>query len=334
MTMLSGLGTGQAARVQPTDTLSGPQWRSLLNRIDEKRCTPFIGSGGCDPDLVPPPWKIAQEWSSDAECQYRLGDTTNLPQVAQYRATNEMIPSEELHRKLKHAQLANSTNDNDVHRCLAALPFPLYVCTHYFNFMTEALRERKKDPRREFCRWHQDEAMKLALGPTLMEQEPEYKPSPANPLVFHLFGLLEQPASMVLTEDDYLDFLVKTAFDSTTHSSGQVDEPAIPLAVDRAMTNPSLLFLGYRLDDLEFRVLLRKLICSRQIRNSMHITVQMVAVDDSTDAEQVHQLQDFVNKYLKYISFGVSAYPGTLNDFTTELHQRWEDFDAKAPGDR
>lgn len=35
----------------------------------------------------------------------------------------------------------------------------------------------------------------------------KYVPSSANPLVFHLHGDMDHPLTMVLTEQDYLDFI-------------------------------------------------------------------------------------------------------------------------------
>jgi hypothetical protein len=284
--------------------------------------------------LVPPPWKIAENWATVDECRYPLNDTSNLPRVALYRATNGKTPYDDLYWEWISARLSESNDRNDVHRCLASVPFNLYVCTHYFNFMTEALQECQRDPRREFCRWRKEPAMVAAYGPSLFEVEPGYDPSAANPLVYHLYGLLETTESLVLTEDDYLDFLVQTSGDSTPHSSGECGKKLLPPIVDQAMTKPSLLFLGYQLNDLDFRVLLRKLVCGQQIRRGMHLSVQIVAVNDSTLPQEAQQLQIYVDKYLKNVNLGFSMYPGTLNDFAVELRRRWRDFDATTPGAR
>lgn len=333
--MLRELVTGGTAGDPDDDPLDEKQWKNLLRWINTRtptgnkcECTPFIGSGACDQNLVPPPWKIAQEWSSDAEYQFRFGDTTDLPRVAQYYAANELFPKDKLRDTFENVRLADFPNPDDVHRRLAALPFHSYICTHYFNFMTEALKEQKKKPQSKYYRGD------CVPNPAREQQEQEYEPSAATPLVYNLFGSLEEPASMVMTEDDYLDFLVKTASAPTTQRSGQEDEPVIPNVVDLAMKQRSLLFLGYRLNDLEFRVLLRMLMCNRgqQFRYGTHFTVQtvqIVADDNSTDSEQIQDLQDFVNKYFEYNRIKVNVYPGSLAQFVTKLHQRWENFDAK-----
>jgi hypothetical protein len=56
----------------------------------------------------------------------------------------------------------------------------------------------------------------------------------------------------VLTEDDYLDFLVNI--------SRQQD--LLPPRIQEVLTGASLLFIGYRLADWDFRVLFRGLVTS------------------------------------------------------------------------
>ncbi len=164
----------------------------------------------------------------------------------------------------------------------------------------------------------------------MLEVDPSFDPSAANPLVYHLYGCLEKSESLVLTEDDHLDFLLRTSAGAMAHTS-EHSKAILPPVVEAATAKPSLLFLGYQLNDLEFRVLLRKLVCSKQIATGMHLSVQMVAVNDSPEPEEVVQLQGYVDKYLARLNIGVSSYPGSLRDFAVELRQRWEDFDAKTP---
>ena len=331
MAIVDDLGSGGRPGVQPAGALAEEQWRQLLRRIKIGQCTPFIGPGACDPLMVPPPWKIAEEWSSDAECPYPLEDTSNMPRVAQYRTTNGKTPHEDLYWDWHCARLQDSKDEDDIHRCLASLPFSVYISTHYFDFLTDALRERRRDPRRDFCRWRDEPAARAAYGPSVFDEQSGYDPSPANPLVYHLYGCLEKTESVVLTEDDYLDFLVHTSGDAMAHTSERSGKTTIPPVVEAAMANKSLLFLGYQLNDLDFRVLLRKLVCSKRIADGMHLSVQMVAVSDSSDPEEVQQLQSYVDKYLARLKIGVCSYPGSLRAFAVELRQRWEDFDAKTP---
>ena len=81
--------------------------------------------------------------------------------------------------------------------------------------------------------------------PSIYNEEPDYRPSAERPLVYHLFGRLSVPKSVVLTEDDYFDFLIGV----TTNND------LIPAVVRRALADTALLFLGFNLDEWDFRVL-------------------------------------------------------------------------------
>ena len=97
---------------------------------------------------------------------------------------------------------------------------------------------------------------------------PGFVPTPASPVVFHLHGRLSVPESLVLTEDDYLDFLVTVSR----------DQKLLPHQIKRAMAGASLLFIGYRLADWNFRVLHRGLVMAGEPSlRRLSVTVQLRA---------------------------------------------------------
>jgi hypothetical protein len=116
--------------------------------------------------------------------------------------------------------------------------------------MVRALKWKLKDPRREICRWQDI----LQHVESIFEKEPGYKPTPANPLVFHLHGALDVSESLVLTEDDYLTFLANIA----------AKPDLLPEVVQQAFAATSFLFIGYRLGDWNFRVLFQTLRARQQ----------------------------------------------------------------------
>jgi hypothetical protein len=81
--------------------------------------------------------------------------------------------------------------------------------------------------------------------------DPHYSPTDKNPAVYHLFGLENYPGSLVLSEDDYMRFLVSVVADTDTQ------KPVVPHRLKQALASSHLLLLGYRLRDWEFRVLFR-----------------------------------------------------------------------------
>src|SRR5262249_53767839 len=93
-------------------------------------------------------------------------------------------------------------------------------------------------------------------------------PTEAAPLVYHLFGNFQDMDGVVLTEDDYFDFLIDMAS----------DRRQVPSGVLRALTRSSLLFLGFRLEEWDFRILVRcinALNGSDMLRGYAQVAVQL-----------------------------------------------------------
>ncbi len=144
----------------------------------------------------------------------------------------------------------------DPHRVLAELPILVYLTVDPSTLLEKALVKAGKEPQVEFCRWRSRAEWPAAV----YDAEPKYYPTEKRPLVFHLFGSLVKPESvfepgeyldsLVLTEDDYFDYLIGATSNNAL----------IPPVVRRMLTNSALLFLGFRLDEWDFRVLYRSII--------------------------------------------------------------------------
>lgn len=300
--------------------LSMPQdinWPLLLRRIKSGKCTPFLGPGVCS-GIVPPQADIAREWALKRD--YPFDDAHDLARVAQFMAIDlgdDDFPKEEWMTLFKKAALPDSGTYEEPHHVLAALPLPLYITTNHADFMFKALQGQKKDPRQEMCRWKET----IKNFPSIFEKEPGFEPTPANPVVFHLCGCggkddNEWLESLVLTEDDYLDFLVNLS----------MDPHLLPKRIQEAIGSTSLLFLGYRLMDWEFRVLLRIVsdYMKRDSSRRYHVSVQFVPEDGSSEVRKV-RAQEYLKRYFGKLN--ISVYWGTCRDFATELIDRWEIFE-------
>jgi hypothetical protein len=199
---------------------------------------------------------------------------------------------------------------DEPHRVLAALRLPVYVTANYDNLLADALTEAGRSPQVEFCRWNDD----LAQLPSIYDREPEYRPTPERPLIFHLFGHLKFPGSLLLTEDDYFDFLI----------GATRNQDLIPAAVRRALADKGLLFLGFQLDDWNFRVLFRSLIAQegrRRRRRYVHVAAQIDPEEGRIlDPERARKyLEDYFEQ-----SGDISIYWGPPDRFMQELNQHWQ----------
>lgn len=290
--------------------LDDKDWYSLLRRIQEGRCTPFLGAGVCA-GTMPLAGDIAREWS--AKYTYPLQDCDDLVRVSQFLAVDRdpAFPKEEMCRRFREMPPPDFSAADEPHSFLAGLPLPIYITTNYDGTMLEALRRRAKDARRGFCPWNRY----MRDEPSIFATGQEYDPTPANPLVFHLHGHIDYPESIVLTEDDYLDFVMNLS----------QDPDLLPHRIRRAFTGTSLLFLGYRIADWSFRVIFRSLVTylERSIAKS-HVSVQLVPYENHLRPGDVPRVQEYLNRY-----FGkqdIRIYWGTAREFADELRQRWEDF--------
>jgi len=193
---------------------------------------------------------------------------------------------------------------NDVHRVLASLNLPLYVTTNCDSFMVEALAANGKIPMREVCRWNE----KLDSSPSRFEGGTPYRPTSDAPLVYHLFGSDMDMASLVITEDDYLDFMIKIS-----------EKGRIPDYIRGVLASSSLLFLGYNLQDWEFLVLMRGLVATLDRRLTANdVAVQLENVSEA-DAATV---QDFLQKYFQHAR--INVFWGSIAQFIAELREHWE----------
>ncbi len=297
----------------PGSTLTEIDWKLLISRIKAKQCTPFIGAGASVPNL-PLGSQLARSWAE--EFKYPLEDSYDLAKVAQFLAVDgdPAFLKQQVEEKLKNKPAPDFREPDQPHRMLADLDLPLYLTTNYDDYMYDALASRGKMPQREICHW---KTGIKELAPTVFGGE--YTPSSAEPLVFHLHGFIEQAETLVLTEDDYLEFLV------TFSREGNGNDQFLPDIVRTNLATTSLLFVGYSLADWNFRVLLRSLLKAfDKSPKTKSIAVQFAppAVDKSENG--VKRAMDYLDKYFSSISNKVEVHVfwGDAHDFARQLRAR------------
>ena len=307
-------------------------WKVLIHTIKEKKCIPIIGPRAHG-RWLPTPAEVAREWSK--EHGYPFSDKEELASVAQYMVTRhqkavprqfllealsdrlEACLPEELRPKPRPSDLTAfvqavgwqnlvAGDPNEVHQVLASLNLPLYLTTNCDSFLVEALRAQGKDPQRETCRWNED-----LDGLDSLFDKSHYVPTEEAPLVYHLFGIDEQPKSLVLAEDDYLDFLVKTS----------VRRDRIPDEIRGAVADSLLLFVGYNLRDWQFRVIMRGLVATLDRAFPVnHVAVQL----EEKGAEDMTAVREFLQKHF-FRATQIDVYWGSTAQFMAELREHWEE---------
>jgi hypothetical protein len=297
------------------DKLNDADWSLLLGRIKEGKCTPFVGAGACYGTL-PLGSVVAADWAGKEGFPFE--DCHDLAKVAQFLSVkyDAIRPKDMFIDQYKNIGPPNFEDPFEPHRVLADLPLPIYITTNYDDFLFRALSRAEyapgqhKNPRRELCKWNQQIG---GVRPKARKRVPRLDGDVQNPIVFHLHGNMECRESMVLTEDDYLDFLIKIG----------KDDALLPPRIEEAFTSTSLLFVGYSLSDWNFRVLFRSVVSYLEISTRrVHISVQLAPLGKTASDDQKRNAEEYLNRYFSKLD--IRVYWGNATEFAKELSQHWE----------
>lgn len=283
-------------------------WEVLLRRIKDGTCTPILGAGVYSegPSLRT---EVAKKWAK--EYSYPLTDGSDLARVARFVSVEypdaEYAPTKYI-EELSKVPAPDFGDPDEPYTILAKLPLPVYITTNYDNFLEQALTKQHRDVKADLCRW-----MKSVDEPSpLMEG---FQPDVANPSVFHLYGYTQSQQSLVLTEDDYFQFLINVSN----------DPELIPKRIGKAITGTSLILLGYSLDDWDFRVLFHFL--AAKLRNSTsktHVAVQISPLSKDEPEDLKQRAQAFFDKYFESRSPDIRVTWDTTQEFMIKLRDKWE----------
>lgn len=168
---------------------------------------------------------------------------------------------------------------------LANLPFRVLLTTSPYTFLESALLKAGKTPCTSVIRWRKDLRDLIQW-----HDDPLCGEDPLRPLVCHLFGLDHYSSSLVLTEDDYLDFVVDVNL-----GRGDDKRDSVPAQVRQALSR-DLLVLGFSLNSWAFRAIYAGLIKSDDVpRETRGICVQL----PPSEAER-NYLHDYLQREARF----------------------------------
>lgn len=298
--------------------------RDIADQINDIGCTPVI-SNQLMLDMLFGKYNVARAWAQAVE--YPFPDSHILSRVAQYvRVEKPDLAKRSYLNFLKHHLLdlermkpgADPVFLDGVERQLSRLSFtelacdhlkcvnfeqdppanpltvlatfktPVYITTSHHLFLERALTAVGKEPKTEVYRWND-----FLNVPEEYKVDLRYEPTPDKPLVYHLHGLESNSASLVLTEDDHLDFLIRISHDK--------DKPDVtPASVGTQVATKVLFLVGYELGydapGWALRTILKGLIEETQLnpRHPLSLAVQIDAT--ASDSGNIDHL-----KWRKYL---------------------------------
>lgn len=316
------------------------KWKSIVYQVNRGRAVAILGSGLAE-SLCGDSHELAEKLALSHGFPLAPYQRNDLPHVTQYLsviqsptyavdaaiqqtqrcilqrnpALPDVLQDAALSRLLDEI-VARTPPDGtqNPYQVLANLPISIYVCATPDTLLLKALKQAGKSPTLLYTNWR----------PTRDNQpvRPSYAgvPSPQAPIVYHLLGVYSKYQSLVLTEDDYFDFMISTCA-----------YQLIPDVVKSALSSSSLLFMGFRLMDWSFRILFRLVqsLEGAERRSEMsHVGVQV----DPSEATltDVGRARRYLEKYFdKEANLGV--FWGGVDDFLRELAAKLQSIDVPPP---
>lgn len=322
-------------------------WQFLVDDINDGECTPILGPGLYE-WLLGTEREIARAWARLYDYPLAPYEVESLPRVAEYmrlkngehylhtrlvqdlgreiiRRHGRDLKPEGQFEKLSLDELISQVHErqhvrepNDPYTMLAQMPFKVYPTANPAKLLdailaAQTIDGQHKQPHNLVCPWKEALFKKISLP----SSEGGYTPSPEQPLVYHLLGRLEPVESMVLTEDDYFNYLIGVT----------QNQSLIPPALQEALTRRTLLFIGFQIEDWNFRVLLSYILSfagAADQSERRHIAVQL-----RPERERLLNPPK-AYKYLEELiapkqGLKSSIYWGSAGDFVHELYQKWRE---------
>jgi TIR domain/SIR2-like domain len=186
---------------------------------------------------------LKHQLADELEADRRVVCGTTLAAIAQqyedaYGSKSLKSTAEDFYRKSQYVP-------SPVHQMLASLPFSLVVTTSQDQLFAQALKATNMSKTASVQRYH-------AWGDKRDNPEFEITGSPSAPVIYHLFGHADEPESLVLSENDVLDFLKAVI-------SGSSPMPNSLLRILKSKEQ-SFLFLGFGVRRWDLRMLLKILL--------------------------------------------------------------------------
>lgn len=320
-------------------------WPDLVAAIRTGRCTPIVGPGLIE-FLLGSPQDVARRWADASHFPMSRQAFHSLPHVARYLATMQstMYPPSLLERHLREeiwlrhrdklqgqppetslgelisaiGRQRRQADATDPYKVLALMGAEVYINANPDDLLFDALGEAGRKPRRAISTWNDQ----IDRYDDRFLQHVDWRPSRDEPLIYHLFGHLALPESLVISEDDYLDYLVWV---SQQRKQGK-DSSEIPTRIRGAWRMNALLFLGFEIDDWIFRVLLQSISsCGSGGRGRRFKSVAVQMNPDQSPYLDYERACRYLKKYLDRFH-NLNLYWGTAQDFVRDLWDRRQEW--------
>lgn len=268
----------------------------ITSAISAQRCVLFLGAGihapppeGSPfeyPDEQRPPSGRALSRMLAEECGWRSrfpdDDPSNLQRVSLFFERSQ--GRDNLVRAVRKAVHVGK-RPSPLLTALAELGFPLMITTNYDRLFEDALCAAGRTPRVS------------VYTPRLEKTKTFRDPSSKDPVVYKIHGDIEEAESMVITDENYIDFLMRM--------NDKDPYAPVPMSLKSRLSEWTTLFIGYSLLDYNLRLLFKTL------RWQIDDAPMMYSVDYPPD-ELILDVWDNQYGYVKFIAQDAWTVVGVL----------------------
>jgi hypothetical protein len=178
--------------------------RALVRQIQSGHCVLVLGPGASTATQEGREIPLTNLLANELSQLHQISSTAGLNCNDLRHVSQVLLNQEKNHWELEerviefYSRFAGKTSE--FHRNMAALPFQFCITTTPDDFLYEAFvgcEEKAKKPTKKFYNFY--------------SQQPGDVPEPSEtaPLVYHLYGHVDEPHSLVITENDLIDFLTR-----------------------------------------------------------------------------------------------------------------------------
>jgi len=239
--------------------MTNDQWKDLLFAIRKGKCLLLLGAGastltknGVTRPLTE--WLALELSEQLRKDQHPIEDSESSSLL--YVATEFMQHFKStvaLQREVERFYREQAKQPNELIRVIAKLPFSLVVNTAPDVLLEKAWLGEFKEVSKTYYSLHKERSKEEA---DLQIEDP----TGDRPLLYNLFGSVEDSASLVLTEKDRLKFIE----DIIQHNN------AIPNAILKEFKEDKVvLFFGFDFEQWHLRILPKKIFPKEEINNSV-----------------------------------------------------------------
>ncbi|MBV9158789.1 MAG: toll/interleukin-1 receptor domain-containing protein [Acidobacteriaceae bacterium] len=275
--------------------------RALARRIHDGNCVLVLGPGASTDSVesreIPVHVKLAKKLagelrlSKEDKKDLNSEDLRHVSQVLWALKRSSTLLQEEVIDFYR----GYSGKTNEFHRNIAALPFRVCITTTPDDFLETALIQTGKKPMRDFYNFRSARITRMA------------EPTVDCPLVYHLYGHPDEPQSLVITENDLIDFLTKVISKAPPLPEG--------LIAKLSRSESTCLFIDVGFKNWYLRVLMRSLGLYEHSEMSF-------ALEGSDFFAQSKQHQTIV--YFSASKTPIDFHQDSLNLFVSNLRAAYE----------